>query len=172
MGNKTNGACIVITEAIKCMSFLQRFEDKYTKTDKCWLWESSIDSHGYGQIRFRQKNLLAHRVNYAIHNGDIPSGLCVLHRCDVRNCVNPNHLFLGTNADNVADKMAKGRLRMPDTRGENNGFAKLSESDVLVIRASQCKQSDIAAEFKISQSTVSEIKRRVKWGHVPERATR
>lgn len=75
----------------------------------CWLWTKGRMPFGYGAIVVNGKTKLAHRVSYEAHVGPIPSGLCVLHRCDVPPCVNPEHLFLGTQLDNMRDKIAKGR---------------------------------------------------------------
>ena len=88
-----------------------RFEDKYSleEISGCWLWTASLDNHGYGQFCFNRKPVKAHRVSWELHRGPIPKGLCVLHKCDVRTCINPAHLFVGTRADNVADMIAKGR---------------------------------------------------------------
>lgn len=77
----------------------------------CWLWIGACDSVGYGNFRIKNKSWKAHRFSWTIHNGIIPDGLFVLHKCDVRPCINPNHLFLGTHLDNMRDMHAKGRAR-------------------------------------------------------------
>lgn len=96
--------------------FLERFHGKYIpdKESGCWLWKGSKNHNGYGEVSYKHchsKRALAHRVSWAIHQGKIPDGLCVLHKCDVRNCVNPDHLFLGTQQDNLRDCYQKGRMR-------------------------------------------------------------
>ncbi len=75
----------------------------------CWLWCGSPNSSGYGELKVCGRMLKAHRVSYELHIGEIPQGLHVCHHCDTPLCVNPSHLFVGTNADNVRDRMAKGR---------------------------------------------------------------
>ncbi len=103
----------------------------------------------------------AHRVAWMLYRGEIPPGLCVLHRCDVRWCVNPNHLFLGTHQDNMSDMAAKGRSKPHDNNGEANGAAKLSVAKVLEIRARYAAggvlQIDLATEFGVTDSVISEI---------------
>jgi len=79
-------------------------------TDECWIWTSTTDSDGYGKIRVTGKQRAAHRVSWALANGREPD-LCVCHSCDNPKCVNPNHLWLGTQADNLRDMIAKGRRR-------------------------------------------------------------
>jgi len=88
-----------------------RFSSRYTVDDNtgCWIWRGPLDNDGYGQITIRGVGYRPHRVSYMMYNGDITSGLYVLHKCDRPSCVNPSHLFLGTQAENVLDCMKKGR---------------------------------------------------------------
>jgi hypothetical protein len=93
----------------------ERFFAKVSKTDFCWLWTAATHHQwGYGQIQADGKNKAAHRVSWELHFGLIPDGLLVCHKCDNPPCVNPAHLFLGTNADNAADRVAKGRSVYPN----------------------------------------------------------
>lgn len=85
------------------------FWSRVNKTSTCWLWTGRISCHGYGVVSVGRKRIGTHRFAWALVNGDIPSGLFVCHTCDVRNCVNPSHLFLGTQRDNVQDMLRKGR---------------------------------------------------------------
>lgn len=103
--------------------FYFRFYDKYTKTDTCWNWNGAKTSLGYGNLWLhkdgkRVKNMYAHRVSWLLYRGAIPDSMNVLHKCDNRKCVNPEHLFLGTQKDNMRDKIEKDRAgirpHMPD----------------------------------------------------------
>lgn len=146
----------------------QRFWAKVSKSasDECWLWTAARSRHGYGVIRLGgagNGNILAHRLSWELHNGPT-GGLYVLHRCDVPACVNPNHLFLGTQADNMKDMFRKGRgehVRVPDHRGTRNPMARLSDEDIKEIRtlAGQWTQRAIAARFDIDPSHVCKIVR-------------
>src|SRR5712664_4432062 len=78
----------------------------------CIIWTGAIDGGGYGRIRLRGRLEMAHRMSFIVHNGDIPEGMLVCHSCDVRPCINPNHLFLGTNQDNLQDASRKGKLHV------------------------------------------------------------
>lgn len=147
-----------------------RFWSKVDKRgpDECWPWKAHADQNGYGRIYGHSRVLRAHRVSWEMHNGPIPEGggyhgTCVLHRCDNPRCVNPAHLFLGTNADNAADRNSKGRSKGGCLRGEANPQAKLTEAQIADIRASEDVQHVIAARFGISQQHVSNVRRGGRW---------
>lgn len=91
------------------MDWYAYFGDRVRVHGKCVLWTRALMSTGYGAATFKGKVVLAHRISWTLANGEIPDGLCVLHRCDTRACVRPDHLFLGTKADNNRDKVEKGR---------------------------------------------------------------
>lgn len=143
---------------------MDRFWSKVDKSGDCWLWTASKDKDGYGQIRVDGKNLKAHRLVIELEGSDVPSGMCVLHRCDTPSCVRPDHLYIGTMADNVRDRDDRGRRAPPV--GENNGRAKLTTEDVAKIRrvyASGFTQQMIANRFGVHQTTISNIIRGRNW---------
>jgi hypothetical protein len=109
----------------------ERLLAKTVQQGECLLWTGHTTGNGYGGIKHRGRTLRAHRVSYELHTGPIPAGMEVLHRCDVPACVNPEHLFLGTHADNMKDKSAKGRVAR--NFGEANGRAKLTDEQVRII---------------------------------------
>jgi len=138
-------------------SFLQRFWSKVEKTEGCWEWTAS-KVVGYGQISAGRRGLQplkAHRVSYEIVNGRIPSGLFCCHKCDNPACVNPDHLFLGTQKDNLDDMYAKGRDK---TRAKPRKPRKLSDIQVYEIRNDPRIQREIAADYGVSTCLVSNIK--------------
>lgn len=139
----------------------------------CWAWTGHINNKGYGWFRDGKKNILAHRFSYKEFNGEIPihnsyHGMCVLHKCDNPMCVNPDHLFLGTNRDNVVDMHIKKRDRHP--RGEKAGASKLNDKLVLEIRGKYKYKiypaKLLAKEYKVSISTILGIVKRRYWKHL------
>lgn len=156
------------TESLRAPAFQRRFWSKVRKTAGCWIWTGSITGVGYGDIRLRSGLVSAHRASWLIANGgSVPRGRDICHRCDVRACVNPAHLFLGTRADNVHDCISKDR----HARGSRNGQSKLSEVQVRAIlhRLSRGeRQRVIAADFGIGREAVTKIKGGRRWRHVRE----
>lgn len=147
----------------------ERFLACVEKTDTCWLWKTALVHDGYGRfMNYNQKGERAHRASYRMFVGKIPKGRVVMHTCDVRNCVNPEHLRIGTHADNMRDKKEKDRTYK--AHGTSNHFAKLTDSDVFRIRElakTQTHQS-IADQFNVSQPTVTDIVNRRTWKHLAE----
>ena len=131
----------------------------------CWIWDGYTDAKmGYGMFWFDGPMRQSHRVSYALFKSEIPDGMHVCHSCDVPSCVNPSHLWLGTNAENVADKVRKGRVR--NLRGTDHPMAKLSEGQVLDIRRSGLSGRAIAKALGIDRSTVQYIRNGKLWGHL------
>ena len=133
----------------------------------CWNWTGmTFIRGGYGVFTHRPSGRFvtrAHRASWELHRGAIPLGADVLHKCDNRICVNPDHLFLGTQAENMKDKVRKGR----QNKGESHGRRKLTETQVIAIRSATGKAKEIAAAHGISEGTVYDIKRRKSWSHLP-----
>ena len=149
--------------------------DKANGENACWEWTAYIGYGGYGRFWIRGKGVIhAHRAAYEILCGPIPEGMFVCHHCDNPSCVNPAHLFLGTEADNVHDMWNKGRGLPPRPRpqdGEGNNRAALSEADVLEIRAMRATTGAtyavIARRFPVGEQAVGKIIRGERWSSVP-----
>ena len=147
-----------------------RFSQKWllNKENGCWEWSGSRFPSGYGQIKLtkQRKQEYAHRVSYEIHKGVIPKGMNVLHRCDNPCCVNPDHLWIGTDKENQQDMKAKGR----SLQGERNSMSVLTVKDVLAIKELLARsiypQWKIGELFGVGQMEVSRIKRGLRWAHV------
>jgi hypothetical protein len=157
----------------KTLTLQDRFWPHVVKTETCWLWTGAKAWNGYGILFERQHagRQRVHRLSYEWHVGPIPEGLDVCHRCDVRNCVRPDHLFLGTRADNLADMRAKGRAEdgTKRVRGEQHHLAILDTPTVRTIRARVAggeRQSAVARDMGLSKSVVSRVVRRASWAHV------
>jgi hypothetical protein len=141
--------------------------DKSGGPDACWPWIGANIAARYGVIHWEGKRQLAHRLTWRETRGPIPPGLHILHKCDNPPCCNPSHLFLGTSADNHRDMVSKGRAWTAGLRGEAHGCAKLTEAKVREIRAAKGSQEAIAAQFGVCRATVSHIRNRRLWKHVP-----
>lgn len=164
-------------------SLASRFWSKVNKTDGCWLWTASLmqrrdsrnrdNKHRYGRFTLRNRPITAHRMAWILTHGEIPNGLWVLHRCDVPQCVRPDHLFLGTVADNVADMCAKGRQNLEPAHaaaraknGEKNSLAKLTWEQVREIRRLHSEgygNGEIGRRFGVSHSHVWQIVKHKAW---------
>lgn len=136
----------------------------------CWLWTGPKDGpDGYGLYGGGGLGTSrVHRLSYMLFVGPIPDGMLVCHKCDVRMCFNPDHLFLGTYYDNVHDMISKGRAKHP--LGKNVPNAILNADSVVAIREDTRLQRVIAAEYKIAQTTVSAIKTGRNWSHIKNKA--
>lgn len=134
----------------------------------CWLWVGSIGTGGYGLMSRESKTVRAHRVSYEAYKGAIPETLVVRHTCDTPNCINPDHLLLGTQRDNALDREARGRR---DVKGEQVGTSKLMEQDILDILASEDTGVELARRFSVSPSTISLIRLGKSWSHVRQAET-
>jgi hypothetical protein len=148
----------------------RHYEDFWCTVDKspgqgpkgdCWLWQGCIDGMGYGSIEYKGRVFLAHRRAYELVKGSIPKGegyhgTVVRHTCDTPRCCRPDHLILGTQADNGHDMASRGRV-----------VSKLTEEKVVAIRADPRSYSKICKEYGLCLATVSEIKRRLIWKHIP-----
>lgn len=137
-----------------------RSKSRVSKTG-CWLWRGVPQSRGYAQPTLEKKRLLAHRLSYEAFVGPIGDKY-VLHTCDVRLCVNPEHLFLGTAADNSRDMRLKGR----SAKGERVGSAKLTEEAVREIRRATASDEYLAKKYGVHSDAISRVRNKTTWSHV------
>lgn len=136
------------------------FSTRFRVANECWEWAGVVLNTGYGQVNLAGKRReSAHRLSYALHFGPFDAAMCVCHRCDNPPCIRPEHLFLGTHADNAADRNAKGR----QARGERSRMSSLKEGDVAQIRTMPGTHRAIGAIFGISHAMVGYIKRGKCW---------
>lgn len=150
------------------MSTEERLMQRVRKLESgCWVWIASKDQDGYPIFRASvagQYFHRGHRASYAMFKGAIHEGMHVCHTCDNPSCVNPDHLFLGTIEDNMKDKVAKGRSRVP--KGEESVHAVLSEEQAQAILLDARPYTAIAADYGVSASTIGSIKNRESWRHL------
>ncbi len=153
------------------MTQLARFEEKFTPEpfSGCWLWTANV-ARRYGQFHLNGKPTPAHRASWILYRGNIPQRAYVCHHCDVKLCVNPSHLFIGTQADNIQDAFRKGRVKTPIARalGERHGSSKLTVAQVSEIRADRRSQRQIAASYGVSQQNILAIKQGRTWKEIPQ----
>jgi len=142
------------------LSLREKFDKYVVKGDQCWGWKGHKNGDGYGTIKDSTdySGKKAHRVSYELHVGKIPKGMLVCHKCDNPGCVNPDHLFLGTQHDNMIDMAIKGRHTGKLTPDEVAKIRTLSGTDT---------HKNIASLFGLSQQTVSAIINRKTWKHLP-----
>ena len=146
----------------------QRFWEKVDVKgkDDCWMWNAYVDSDGYGQFRYYDRQQKAHRSAWILTHGEIPEGMFVCHHCDTPSCVNPAHLFIGTHQDNVDDQYNKGRGNF----GERHGRSKLTEQEVLLIRDlydNGCyTQEELSDMYHISRGQIGAIVRKESWAYL------
>lgn len=148
---------------------VERFWELVEKTEACWVWRGDRLPYGYGKFRpFRTQYrkvapiIPAHRYSFALANGGIDATLHVLHKCDNPWCVNPDHLFQGTDADNALDKVAKGR----SMRGERQHKAKLTDADIVAIRRSPADALTLSSRYGISRQNIYAIRSGKTWKHL------
>ncbi len=142
---------------------------KKVEGDGCWEWQGCLYDGGYGLFRLDGRNQRATRVAWLILHGPIPEGIKVLHTCDNPPCVRPDHLFLGTDADNARDKMLKGRARWGAHLGEANACAKLTAELVKTLRTEHAQGVSyraLARKYGLHYTTVGNIIRGETWGHL------
>lgn len=140
------------------------FEEKYIPEPNsgCWLWTSAWEKFGYGQAT---NNARAHRLSWELHFGPIPDGMRVCHKCDTRPCVNPQHLFLGSDLDNVRDKVTKGR----HCYGTRNGKSKLTADLAVLICTDKRPAKAMAIELGVCQALIYHVRNGRIWGHATGR---
>lgn len=142
---------------------MHRFWEKVDKTFGCWFWTGATYPKGYGLFTFQGRTWRTNRFIWTVTFGAVPEGLFVCHRCDNPSCVKPDHLFLGTHQDNMADMTRKSR------RGKGSARGKLTPQTVRGIRTAlkgTSTQHEIARQFGVNQSTIRDIKHRYTWKHV------
>lgn len=149
------------------MSAIDRFYSRVDTNGDCWLFKGGKDQEGYGSFKGEVDGVLfwrAHRFSYAYFNGPILDGLSVCHTCDTPACVKPDHLFLGTTKENLADMVAKGRSK--SAVGEKNNAVKITEQQAKQIMMDPRPHTILAHEYGVTTSTIGDIKNGRSWQHL------
>jgi len=139
-----------------------------TLSTPCLLWTRCKDDSGYGRMAWQGKSQAVHRLHWILLYGDIPTGLLVCHKCDVRHCIQPDHLFLGTHQDNSSDMVSKKRQCKGGSVGEAHPKHKLTEDQVRYIRSQQgiIANATLARKFQVSKNVIGAIMKRKIWSHI------
>lgn len=149
---------------------MDRLWNRTDRSSGCWIWTGCVDGSGYGLISLNGKMVKTHRLSWVLSNGQIPEGLFVCHHCDNRKCINPDHLFIGTNKDNMQDKVRKGRKNGGGpAMGEHNGSAKMNAKKVIKIRElhkNGMSEKKISKQIGVGKSQVHRIIARQNWKQV------
>lgn len=148
-----------MTRPLTPQEIISRVE--YDTNGGCWLWTGTLTSNEYGSVKIRGKRTGAHRYFYEAFNGPIPDSLLVCHKCDVRCCVNPAHLFCGDASDNMTDMSNKGRAVMPN--GIRHRLAKLSPEKAELIRRSPLNLVEAGVEFGVHHTTILRVRQGKNW---------
>ena len=156
----------VVQKQVHGKSLRERFFHYTKQSAGCWEWAGSKDANGYGRLNVGGKPILASRASFLLHHGDVPAGKCVCHKCDNPGCVNPEHLFIGTQAENVADMHTKGRARKRGLPGVTHHAAKMTPEAVREIRAGGKSDAHWATHFGVSRATVHAIRTGKTWAHI------
>lgn len=147
-------------------SIEERLWAKTQKSDTCWVWIGAHLISGYGHMTINKKRVTVHRLSWEVHNGPIPIGMEILHRCDNPPCIRPDHLFIGTNQDNVDDMVSKKR----HTYGDRNGHAVFTDDQareiLYLLRTKQATGRQIAQQYGVDETTISKMRLGITWKHL------
>jgi transcriptional regulator len=146
-----------LTERKMLMSITERLERRIKKDDKsgCWIFQGSLID-GYGQIKVDGKSYRVHRLTYSLFVGEIPSGMIVCHKCDNPPCCNPDHLFIGTHAENIADRVSKGRCAKGDAL-PNHKITEDIRAQIFQLKKDGLTHEQIGAKFSVTHATISRV---------------